>query len=684
MLMTRTTVDALGTSEADLPPVLVTAMQDDEAIRMVQEAGIKINVTGLNNLLIGGRIKHAPENWKIVAPKNSFVLKVVSEGYKIDFIGAKEPPVPMNFKNPPTDPEGQAVLDQEVKSMQEKGVIRMISGNKDGVVSPFFATPKAKPGKWRPILSMKKVNKFVRYVKFKMTTVRDIQRWLKQDNLMTSLDLSDAYFSIPLHRTAYKFVRFVWRDLTYEFLTNMFGLGPSARLFTKVLAPVVRFLRKALEAQVVGYIDDFLQQDEDKERCARKTRAAVIIFFCLGFKVNGEKSEMEPTKNITHLGFEWNTQTMTVTLPREKVEDLQERATQIMEVGDITVRQLQSLLGKLEATKPAISTAPLHFRFLQALLPKRLENIDGNTFLPLSEPAKRDLSWWAVSMHTQTSSPLSRGDFTLRMKTDASGLWGWGGHSARGATQGTWAGNEKSWHVNVKELEAGRRCLEEQMHIGDHVLLEMDSSAAVAFINKMGGTRSAPLRDKALELWKLVLGRQGWVTARWLPREQNQIADLLSKERLATWEFGLKPAQMDMIRDLWGEPTMDLFASSRFHTTPRYCSLEADPQADEIDAFRMGRWTNWSYAFPPLPLLEMTLDRIKKDRVKVIVVLPQWTETLWWRKVEEMMDSEVLHLGWYKDVLQGLPQKKLPRLGLMVAILLSGGKSHSTRRPGTS
>ena len=684
MLMTRTTVDALGTSEADLPPVLVTAMQDDEAIRMVQEAGIKINVTGLNNLLIGGRIKHAPENWKIVAPKNSFVLKVVSEGYKIDFIGAKEPPVPMNFKNPPTDPEGQAVLDQEVKSMQEKGVIRMVSENKDGVVSPFFATPKAKPGKWRPILSMKKVNKFVRYVKFKMTTVRDIQRWLKQDNLMTSLDLSDAYFSIPLHRTAYKFVRFVWRDLTYEFLTNMFGLGPSARLFTKVLAPVVRFLRKALEAQVVGYIDDFLQQDEDKERCARKTRAAVIIFFCLGFKVNGEKSEMEPTKNITHLGFEWNTQTMTVTLPREKVEDLQERATQIMEVGDITVRQLQSLLGKLEATKPAISTAPLHFRFLQALLPKRLENIDGNTFLPLSEPAKRDLSWWAVSMHTQTSSPLSRGDFTLRMKTDASGLWGWGGHSARGATQGTWAGSEKSWHVNVKELEAGRRCLEEQMHIGDHVLLEMDSSAAVAFINKMGGTRSAPLRDKALELWKLVLGRQGWVTARWLPREQNQIADLLSKERLATWEFGLKPAQMDMIRDLWGEPTMDLFASSRFHTTPRYCSLEADPQADEIDAFRMGRWTNWSYAFPPLPLLEMTLDRIKKDRVKVIVVLPQWTETLWWRKVEEMMDSEVLHLGWYKDVLQGLPQKKLPRLGLMVAILLSGGKSHSTRRPGTS
>ena len=143
---------------------------------------------------------------------------------------------------------------------------------------------------------MKKVNKFVRYVKFKMTTTKDIKTWLHRDAYMTSLDLEDAYFSIPLHHTVIKFVRFVWRDLTYEFMTNMFGLGPSARLFTKVLAPVVRFLRKALNTQVAGYIDDFLQQDKDKETCAQKTRAAFIIFFCLEFKVNGEMSETNPSR----------------------------------------------------------------------------------------------------------------------------------------------------------------------------------------------------------------------------------------------------------------------------------------------------------------------------------------------------------------------------------------------------
>ena len=47
------------------------------------------------------------------------------------------------------------------------------------------------------------------------------------------------------------------------------------------------------------------------------------------------------------------------------------------------------------------------------------------------------------------------------------------------------------------------------MKEGEHILLEMDSTVAVSFINKMGGTRSAPLRDKAIEIWNLVLEKKG-------------------------------------------------------------------------------------------------------------------------------------------------------------------------------
>ena len=147
--------------ELELPPILVLALKDQKAVEMVENTGICIDVERLNRIPVGGRIRFAKENWKIITPERSFAAKVVDKGFKIDWIG--KPKLPLNLKNPHTDPEGQAVLDKEVASMQEKGVIRQVNGNPDGAVSPFWARPKAKPGQWRPILSMKKINKFIRY-----------------------------------------------------------------------------------------------------------------------------------------------------------------------------------------------------------------------------------------------------------------------------------------------------------------------------------------------------------------------------------------------------------------------------------------------------------------------------------------------------------------------------------------
>ena len=114
MFMRRHMADELpGSTSADgLPDILKQAMEDQTALDLVRKANIEINVINLNRIPVGGRIRHAQRNWAVVAPRNRFVTKVVSEGYKVDFLS--EPPLPMNFGNPPTDPEGQMVLDKEV------------------------------------------------------------------------------------------------------------------------------------------------------------------------------------------------------------------------------------------------------------------------------------------------------------------------------------------------------------------------------------------------------------------------------------------------------------------------------------------------------------------------------------------------------------------------------------------
>jgi hypothetical protein len=121
--------------------------------------------------------------------------------------------------------------------------------------------------------------------------------------LIYVIGLTGAYFSVPLHSTVWKFTRFVWNDLTFEFMVNMFGLGPSARLFTKVLAGVIRFLRSKFKILLQGYIDDFLFQARTEALSMLHTHVAVIIFHCLGFEINFAKSSMAPSQTIAHLGF---------------------------------------------------------------------------------------------------------------------------------------------------------------------------------------------------------------------------------------------------------------------------------------------------------------------------------------------------------------------------------------------
>ena len=93
---------------------------------------------------------------------------------------------------------------------------------------------------------------------------------------------------------------------------------------------------------------------------------------------------------------------------------------------------------------------------------------------------------------------------------------------------------ELSWHINLKELVAAKKSIEFMMRDGDNITMNLDNRTAAAFINRMGGARSRKLCGAALELWNVVLRRNGWIKANWLPREENQLADMLLKAAIDT------------------------------------------------------------------------------------------------------------------------------------------------------
>ena len=76
-------------------------------------------------------------------------------------------------------------------------------------ISSVFICCK-KDGANRMILNLKDLNQHVQYYHFKMETLIDAIRLMTPNCFMGSVDLKDAYYSVPIAKTHQKFLKFKW------------------------------------------------------------------------------------------------------------------------------------------------------------------------------------------------------------------------------------------------------------------------------------------------------------------------------------------------------------------------------------------------------------------------------------------------------------------------------------------
>ena len=129
--------------------------------------------------------------------------------------------------------------------------------------------------------------------------------------------------------------------------------------------------------------------------------------------------------------------------------------------------------------------------------------------------------------------PLQLPAFDMTISTDAS-LLGWGATWPGTTIGGRWLPAEANSHINLLELKAALLALQAFFRTYTptprHILLQMDNSTALAYVNKREGTRSYGLSTEALKLWALVLHAGCWITAKHIPGTSNTIADLASRK----------------------------------------------------------------------------------------------------------------------------------------------------------
>ena len=108
---------------------------------------------------------------------------------------------------------------------------------------------------------------------------------LQENDFLTSVDLQNAYFSIPLHELDQKYLKFVWNGNLYKFVCLCFGITCAPFLFIKVLKPVYAWFRQ-LNMRCSYYIDDSLNMDKDRAVCQNNMLTMVKTLESLGFTIN--------------------------------------------------------------------------------------------------------------------------------------------------------------------------------------------------------------------------------------------------------------------------------------------------------------------------------------------------------------------------------------------------------------
>ena len=598
-----------------------------------------------------GKIKNKYSNWALLS-KDPWILDIIKYGLKLDF---SDLPKQNRVSIHPLSVMEQSIINTEINKMLRKNIILPTVKTSDDFISGVFTRPK-KDGSHRMILNLKKFNQYINYKHFKMESIHNVINAIRPNVFMASVDLKDAFFSVPIFKEHQKYLKFsLDYNKYYNFVCMPNGYGPAMRVFTKLLKVPFSHLRCKGHISVI-YVDDSYLQGNTFDSCLQNVKDTIKILRALGFTIHCEKSILYPTQKLTFLGFIFDSVNMSITLTKEKFLKIVHLCDSLCKNLHPTIREVAKVIGNLVASFPAVPYGQLHYRKLEHNKIIALKRNKGNFDAPiqLSDDSIVELKWWIDNIHC-SFSPIHTPKIDITIYTDASKL-GWGITDGINPSGGQWDKDEAMEHINVLELEAN--------YIGivtycggktfKHVRVMTDNTTAIAYINNKGGIKSSKCNDIAKKIWLWCCKQSMWVSAAFIPGKENKEADLKSRKFNEAIEWKLNPDAFNKIVKRFGKPDIDLFATRINKQIDAYVSWQPEPEAIAVDAFSICWNDSYLYMFPPFSLVGKVLSKIALDQAHGIIVVPDWPGQVWYPQMLSMAQDKLL-LPTYQNLLI-LPQ----------------------------
>ena len=205
--------------------------------------------------------------------------------------------------------------------------------------------------------------------------------------LIFKKDLHHAYRQFPIDPRDYHYLGYSFDNLLFFDTVFAFGLRP-ATMACQCVTNAIQFLHSLQGYFSTNYVDDFGGCDTP-ERATDSFHALQHLFHFLGIDSATEK-DCPPSTFMVFLGILFNTVTMTMSIPQEKLSELLQLIQHISHANHITRHSLQSLLGLMSYVTACVRPARI---FMAALL-NGLCGLPRHATSLITDDIRADLEWW--------------------------------------------------------------------------------------------------------------------------------------------------------------------------------------------------------------------------------------------------------------------------------------------------
>ena len=332
-------------------------------------------------------------------------------------------------------------------------------------ISPLGAAPKP-DGSCRLILDLSQpsgdsVNDNISKVEFPCNythfdAATDLVFRMGRGCYLTKIDIKHAYRLLPVRKEDWPLLVYFWQGHYYVDTKLPFGGRSSASLFTSFADLVCWVLNEKFNLLIIHYSDDFLMFTRcDLITALDHLKRLKKAFHYLDIPVADDKL-VGPANQLPYLGIEIDTNNFTISIPHEKVNELMDQMPWWCGRRTCTLRELQSLNGKLNFFSKAVRPGRM---FTRRLIDLTSTVQKPSHYVTITKEAREDIHWWCELLMTHNRSsfvpdPKRLYSTDLMLFTDATKFEGFGAIYGLRWIQSNWPPELYGRNIDFLELFA--------------------------------------------------------------------------------------------------------------------------------------------------------------------------------------------------------------------------------------